>query len=564
MSTRTWGSLLAIVLASCTASNEPDVGSLLVSVTTTGTNPDPDGYLIAIGQEPGEPIPAVGDITVDALPPGDYPAKLSGLAPNCFVTGTNPLTVKVTAGAKATATFAVSCPGAGTRVKVTTIATGTDFDPNGYMLTFGSDATRRVSTQGVTNLFITEVGPLTLTLGDVAPNCTPDPTNPTTITTALDTETPLTLKVACTALPRVVANVVSTGQDIDVDGYTVGLGSSDDYYGPSFIMEVPSNGTATSVAMQSGTYTVTVRGIASNCHLVSPGPTDNSIVVHNTGDVTLSVTVQCDPAKELAFVVGVGSGSEIGIGTELGTSTLLTSNAVADSNPAWSPDGTHLAFTSVRDGNNEIYLMNADGSDVRRLTNSVYADYQPTWSSDGTRIAFVSERDGNPEIYVMSADGSNPVRLTSDPGADNEPDWSHSGDRILFVSGRSNSARSIHVMNADGSGVVQLTSGTAEAVSPVWSPSSARVAFVQKVGGANPTKQLYVMSANGTAVRSRSATTSESTSLSWGADDRIAFTTLRCDDWFACYTLTQGLAILQPDGTVVQMSQASLEPAWRP
>ncbi|UCC48931.1 MAG: PD40 domain-containing protein, partial [Gemmatimonadota bacterium] len=77
-----------------------------------------------------------------------------------------------------------------------------------------------------------------------------------------------------------------------------------------------------------------------------------------------------------------------------------------------------------RDGNYEIYVMNADGSNPVRLTDNPAGDYEPAWSPDGTRIAFMSYRDGNYEIYVMEADGSNPARLTDNPAGDNHPAWS--------------------------------------------------------------------------------------------------------------------------------------------
>ena len=104
--------------------------------------------------------------------------------------------------------------------------------------------------------------------------------------------------------------------------------------------------------------------------------------------------------------------------------TNLTNNPAADDEfPAWSPDGSKIAFTSRRDGNAEIYVMNADGSSQTRLTNNPAADYLPAWSPDGSKIAFASSRDGNAEIYVMNADGSSQTRLTNNGALDWSPDW---------------------------------------------------------------------------------------------------------------------------------------------
>src|SRR2546429_33952 len=82
---------------------------------------------------------------------------------------------------------------------------------------------------------------------------------------------------------------------------------------------------------------------------------------------------------------------------------------------AWSPDGTRIAWVSTRDKNPEIYVVGADGKNVRRLTNDSGFDYNPQWSPDGKRLAFCSTRAGNFEIHVMNADGSDVRRLTHHP-----------------------------------------------------------------------------------------------------------------------------------------------------
>ncbi len=134
---------------------------------------------------------------------------------------------------------------------------------------------------------------------------------------------------------------------------------------------------------------------------------------------------------------------------------------------AQSPTG-QIAFRS----DNEIYIINADGSGRTNLTNNSASDWWPTWSGNGHQLAFVSDRDGNWEIYKMNADGSGQTRLTNNSNADNSPNWSLDGQKIVFVSNRDENDE-IYSMNADGSQQTRLTNNTVSDTEATWSPQSS-------------------------------------------------------------------------------------------
>jgi hypothetical protein len=148
-----------------------------------------------------------------------------------------------------------------------------------------------------------------------------------------------------------------------------------------------------------------------------------------------------------------------------------------DFEPDWSPDGTKVVFTSLRDGDSEIYVMNADGTDAINLSaDATTHDYQPTWSPDGSRIAFTSlPTSGGPVVIsVVNADGSEKVALTPVPGNNSQPSWRSDGTQIAFTRYTNEGSTEIFVMHSDGSEPANLTNNSAWDDGPSWQPVSLR------------------------------------------------------------------------------------------
>lgn len=174
----------------------------------------------------------------------------------------------------------------------------------------------------------------------------------------------------------------------------------------------------------------------------------------------------------------------------------------SDYDPAWSPDGKRITFTRS-DGDEDIVIMNRDGSGQVPLTSNTDVDRNAVFSPDGTKIAFASDRDtGFLDVYVMDANGANPVRLTFATSGATEnfgPDWSPDGTKITFISERDggNNDREVFVMNADGTAQVQLTANAAQDQAPKYSPDGKKIIWSSQPGGATSTAELFTMPAAG-------------------------------------------------------------------
>jgi len=276
------------------------------------------------------------------------------------------------------------------------------------------------------------------------------------------------------------------------------------------------------------------------CSAPAPAPVGNGKIVF---------TAWNSGGKSDIFVMDNNSFNEVNLTNSAGNN---------DFDPVWSPDGTQIAFTSDRDGNNEIYVMNADGTGVVRLTNEPGNDAQPAWSPDGTKLLFISNRDDNNEVWVMNADGTGATQLTStaSPVTHKNPTWKPDGSRIAYTSNKDTVPSDgrldeIYLANPDGTGEVRLTTTPNSVTNPYysrkpdWSPDGSKILFFSRRTASNK-DIIYTMLDNGTVepaqtpVNLSGASPRANAHGRWAPDgSRIVFTSCRDDygvspNWNSC------------------------------
>jgi Tol biopolymer transport system component len=247
-----------------------------------------------------------------------------------------------------------------------------------------------------------------------------------------------------------------------------------------------------------------------------------------------------------------------------GQTRLTTNPGFLDGVATWSPNGTKIAYqVCPQFGNDcEIFVMNPDGTGKTNVSNSPgTVDIRPAWSPDGTKFAFTARpvMGGNNDIYVMNADGSGRAQLTTDPASDSVPVWSPDGSKIAFESDRSGNT-DIWVMNTDGSGLINLTSHPASDSGANWSPDGSKIVFQSTRSG---NFDIWVMNANGSGQTAITTAPGFEANPAWSpSGTRIAFAASDA-------TSEEDIYVMNPDGSgQTNLTSASAEqdtnPDWQP
>jgi tol-pal system beta propeller repeat protein TolB len=253
----------------------------------------------------------------------------------------------------------------------------------------------------------------------------------------------------------------------------------------------------------------------------------------------------------------------------------LSPEGLGDTAPIWSPDGQKIAFVSQRDGNREVYIMDANcaslpagcGQNAVNVTRHPADDWTPAWSPDGKRLAFSSIREGNWEIFVLDTTcfaspescPDSAVQLTTNGSGNLGPVWSLDGSRIAYSS-KAPGNWDIYTMTPGGADVRQLTTDPGNDLSPAWSPDGTRLAFESNRDG---NVEIYVVGADGGAAQNISNfPLANDHGPTWSPDGQLlVFYSNREGNWDIFSTTLDGQTVVNLTQTPTRDEQT---PSWRP
>lgn len=335
---------------------------------------------------------------------------------------------------------------------------------------------------------------------------------------------------AAPLLGAIDVSVLTTGADPDPDGYSVKLDGSD-------FARVPVNGSVTLDGIELGLHAVGLGGLASNC---DAGETIDVSLHGLSREAEVTFEVSCRAAiRDRLLFAAEGEDDQWRLHTVLPDGSDLRRVSDFVLNPIaplahLSPDGTRIAATGTGDnGRAAIFIMDADGSNVRGFTD-LYYSRDPRWSPDGGRLAFEGATSleewggGWTDIYVIDTDGSNLLNLSQHPTRDFQPEWSPDGRTVAFVSDRHEPPDewnsfftdwAIYFVDSDG-GAAPIAVTLAlplRQYSPTWNPDPDRITFYVHPGTQETPSGLYIMTL-GTNEMTRLSGCAEGYAPTWSPD----------------------------------------------
>jgi len=398
----------------------PDVGTLAVTVTTSGSN-TPSGYTVIVDGSSSQSVGINGLVTFIGLPPGSHTVLLSGVPSNCSVSG-NPRTVSLIAGLVATTSFSVSCtatppPPTTGDLTVTTATSGAsgDLDHDGYTVSVDGNSSKSIGTSGSVTFTGLSGGSHSVALSGVASNCTVSGGNTRTVSVTAGSTTRTDFAISCgptTGSLSVTTASSGASGDVDPDGYTVTLDG-----GTS--RAVGDNETTTFSGLAPGSHTVVLSGVAANCSV--NGGTSRTVSVTAGNTASTSYAVNCAPTGPTTGSLSVAtatSGASGDVDPDGYTVTLdgATSRAIGDNETTTFSGLTPGSHTVVLSGVAANCSVNGGTSRTVSVTagNTASTSYAvncaPTGPATGslsvTTATSGASGDVDPDGYTVTLDGA--------------------------------------------------------------------------------------------------------------------------------------------------------------
>jgi PKD repeat protein len=384
----------------------PTTGDLTVSAVTTGSDLDPDGYTVTVDGGQSQALGVNASTTYSGLTATDHSVQLGGIASNCTVTNANPQTASVPAGATAQVTFDITCaalPPTTGDLKVTTSTTGSNLDPDGYTVSVDGGTGQPITINNSTGVTFTALtaGSHSVTLSGVAANCAVSGGATQTVNITANQTATLAFAVTCAATTGSISVTTNTGgSNLDPDGYTVAVDGGTG-------QAIGINTTITLTPIPTGSHTVTLSGVASNCTVSGGNSQTTTVASGQTATVTFSVT--CAATTGSLTVTTTTSGSNLdpdgytvavdgGTGQAIGINTSFTFNGVAT--------GSHTVTLSGVAGNCTVSGGNSQTTTVSSgQTASVTFSVTCAALTGSLTVTTATSGSNQPSGYTVTVDG---------------------------------------------------------------------------------------------------------------------------------------------------------------
>jgi TolB protein len=231
-------------------------------------------------------------------------------------------------------------------------------------------------------------------------------------------------------------------------------------------------------------------------------------VSHNS---STNILPAFSPSGQIAYTSFMRNNPDLYVANGPGRPRKVSSHPGMNTGATWSPDGSKIALTLSKDGNPEIYVINAsDGAIVRRLTNDKAIDTSPAWSPDGSQIAFVSDRNGGPQIFVVPAAGGAARQVSFNGSYNTTPTWSpQKGKHVIAYTTRDGGTYDIVTLDLDTKAMVRITQNEGQNEEPAFAPNGRAIAFARAGQG------VYITNADGTG-KAVKVWSGSATGVEWG------------------------------------------------